>query len=153
MNRPLYESPQDVENERRVADKIAVAWNCTVSRLKRAYPVDYAIFTESKCRAFAELKCRRYTMAQLDSMGGFMLSMHKWAEARSLCNAAGVPFVVIVEDADGAVWWHRTTTFGNDGIVLGGRTDRGDDQDVEPVILLKASRFTAMLGTPHSRAA
>lgn len=139
--RPLYETAGSVAAERALAAAVADRWNVRAVRLKTAYPVDYAFMRDASTVAFAEIKCRRYPMAALDSMGGFMLSLHKWAAIKMLCAASGLPFVVIVSDGDGAVWAHRPDDFAHDGIAYSGRTDRGDAQDVEPVVLLRSARF------------
>lgn len=94
---------------------------------------------DGKCRALSEIKVRRYSMEQMARMGGFMLSLHKWTAARTLADAAKVPFLVVVE-AGGDIFWH-TANGEHDGISFGGRTDRNDADDVEPVVLLKPHRF------------
>lgn len=142
--RPLYESEDDRANERRLAAAVSVAWKVEPVKLKMAYNIDYALLRDGRTVAVSEFKCRKYSMEQLDSMGGFMLSLHKWMSAKHLSEAAGVPFVVVVADKDGVIWHHRPTEFVHDGIGYGGRTDRGDGQDVEPVVLLRKQRFAAM---------
>ena len=138
--RPLYETEANRINERAVAKLIEGKWNCKCVKLKQAYALDYALIRDGKVIAFMEIKCRNYTMDKLNSMGGFMISVHKWLEAKAICDVSSVPLCLVVRTHDG-VWYHKTSDFLNDGIGFGGRLDRGDDQDVEPVILLKGNRF------------
>ncbi len=154
--RPLYERPEDIANERRLAELVASEWDVQPLKLKTAYSVDYALTRAGRTLAFSEFKCRTYSMPQMDRMGGFMLSLHKWAAIKTLTDASGLPFVVVVGDGEGEVWHHRPTDFSHDGVAFGGRMDRGDHQDVEPVILLRMARFTRLnsrLGKTHSPAA
>lgn len=144
MSRPIYESARDLGNEARVAQRISAAWQCDVVKLKRAYAVDYALLTGRACRALCEIKVRSYSMERLGSMGGFMLSLHKWHEGQSLARAARVPFVIVV-DADGELHWHSVNGE-HDGLIFGGRSDRNDEQDVEPVVTLMPHRFTKLNG-------
>jgi len=138
--RPLYETEANRINERAVAQLVEGKWNCKCVKLKKAYALDYAIVRDKKIVSFMEIKCRNYTMEKLGSMGGFMISLHKWLEAKAICDVSNVPFCLVVRTNDG-VFWHKTTDFKNYEVSIGGRYDRGDDQDVEPVILLKPECF------------
>lgn len=140
MNRPLYETADNLKQEKAVADFASRKWGCSFAKLKKAYALDYAIIRDKKVVSFAEIKCRKYSMEKLDSMGGFMISLHKWIEAKNICQVSSVPFSLIIKTEDG-VWLHKTEDFSNDGVIIGGRYDRGDSQDVEPVVLLKSDRF------------
>ena len=140
MSRPFYETKENTQQEKAVADFASRKWGCDFAKLKKAYALDYAIIRDKKVISFAEIKCRNYNMDRLDSLGGFMLSLHKWLEAKNICQVSGVPFSLLIRTEDG-IWWHKTEDFLNDSITIGGRYDRGDDQDVEPVVLLKSNRF------------
>lgn len=138
--RPLYETEDNLREQEGVARLVEEKWKCKFVKLKKAYALDYAVLRGGKIVAFAEVKCRNYTMEKLNSFGGFMLSLHKWTEAKNISGVSGVPFVLIVKTIDG-FWHHSTTGFETDGISFGGRTDRNDLQDVEPVVILKGGRF------------
>jgi len=141
MTRPMYESQLDREAEAAVARELAERWNCTALKMKPSYVVDFAMLRHNKCEAFVEIKCRNYTMERMDSMGGFMLSLDKWRAGIDLARSSGALFVVVVDTPD-STWWHKVgTSPEHDGLSFRGRTDRGDPQDVEPVVLLKSWRF------------
>lgn len=146
--RPLYETVSHLTAEHALADRVAQAWCAQAVKLPRAYPCDYGFRRSGETVALAEFKCRRYPMARLEALGGFMLSLHKWAGVRALAQASGLPFVLVVEDGDSQVWWHRPTDFSHDGVGFGGRRDRDDPQDTEPVITLRAARFRPLRGLP-----
>lgn len=152
--RPLYESAVTRAAEEALARAVADAWRAQAVKIgATVYPVDYALVRDGRVAALAEFKCRRYPLAKLDRMGGFMLSLHKWIAIVQHAEAGGVPVFLVIEDGDGAVWWHRPRGAEHDGVVMGGRKDRGDAQDIEPVILLRASRFTSLPCRPCLRAA
>lgn len=138
MSRSLYETQKDQLAEARVAKRVAAKWDCRPIKLRPLYVIDYAMLRDGKCHAFVEIKCRSYSMRQMDDMGGFMLSLDKWCKGNELAKAGGTSFVIVV-DAVGGIYWYSGTE--HDGLSFGGRTDRDDPQDVEPVVLLKAARF------------
>lgn len=139
--RPIYETPQQHGAEATVMEEVAAAWGKAYARLPRFSPVDYATVDNGKITAFIEVKCRRQTMAELDALGGILLSLQKWSTAARMCQMADVPFVLVARAAD-LTWYYMTRDFTHDGAVMGGRRDRNDSDDIEPVILLRASRFT-----------
>lgn len=149
MNRPLYETNKDRLAEARVAKRVADKWLCKPVKLRPTYVVDYALLQGDVCKAFMEIKCRNYSMKQMDDMGGFMLSLDKWCKGTELAKAGGTSFVIVVDASDG-IWWHQAYSAEksvqprHDGLSFGGRMDRDDPQDVEPVVLLKYERFSRL---------
>jgi hypothetical protein len=144
MVRPVYESAEDRKNQHEIGMAITEAWGYTCLRLKRFYPVDFAFRNGSEIRAFGEIKQRRKTLEQLDVHGGIYLGLDKWARAKLICNTAGVPFVYVVRNPAG-IFYYRTTVFDGsaafDRLAMGGRLDRDDDQDIEPVVCFLSKRF------------
>jgi hypothetical protein len=143
VSRPLYETKKDILAEARVAKRVAIKWNCKPIKLRPLYVIDYAMLRDGKCHAFVEIKCRSYSMKQMDDMNGFMLSLDKWRAGIDLSRASGAEFIIVVDTPD-ATWWHQVNPerpADHDGLSFGGRTDRDDPQDVEPVVLLRYGRF------------
>lgn len=140
MSRPLYQTKDSLVQEREFANELCRMWGCRLDKLPLSYKVDFLMFRNDQPRAWCEVKAREYEMDQLEIMGGFMLSLAKWMEGKRLCDATGLPFIVAIKLLDG-IFWHKATDFQYDGLRVGGRKDRGDWQDVEPVILLQRSRF------------
>lgn len=143
MSRPLYENKAHLAKEFALADELAVLWKCEFEKLPIRYGVDYLIMRKGTIVGFCEMKVREYEMDQLERMGGFMLSLGKWLEGLRLRDVTGMPFVIAIKLLDG-IYWHSVTG-GHDGMKIGGRKDRGDWQDVEPVVLLKRARFTKLI--------
>jgi hypothetical protein len=136
----MYESSADRDNERDVIERAWERWpGMVITRLPRAYPVDYWASLDERS-AFVEIKCRNYTMQRLNEIGGVIISLQKWVTARALSAAAGVPLKVWVRTSDG-YWQHTTMDFLHDGVRIAGRSDRGDAEDIEPCITLRAGNF------------
>lgn len=147
---PKYESPEDLANEIEVSDWLAEKYRLAVIKTKTYFPVDFAVYdVAQRCRvqAVCEIKCRRdYTMERTDELGGYMLSLHKWGEARTMSVAGQIPFWLVVRDSAQVVWRHIPNNWQHDGVRIMGRTDRNNPDDIEPCVLLRMARFER-LGT------
>lgn len=150
--RPLYEADRHRAEERAMVERVAEAWHCRIQKLPLAYCVDWAIGSPRTrlTRAWIEAKDRsRYDWHFFERAGGVLLSAHKWATMRALAEATGVPCVFLLKVRDGSLWYHRPRDWSHDGVQIdGGRTDRGDWQDVEPCILLRQARFACVESRP-----
>jgi hypothetical protein len=144
MSRPLYESELDRGNESQVAKVIEAKWKCLAKKLKPACEVDYALERSGRIIAMMEVKCRAYTYGRLDELGGLMLSAHKWQAARRWWENHGIGFVLAVGLTDGV---YALSVHPDGGwpqklpLVMGGRLDRGDAQDIEPCVLIPMNLF------------
>jgi hypothetical protein len=141
--RPLYETKDDLNRETSVVNIIEKAWNCTMTKLPIRYHLDYVARRGDKAVAFCEIKTRNYTMAQIDSFGGYLMSIGKWSSAESLHKASGLPFSLVVHATDG-IYYSTFKEFIPDDVLVRGRTDRNDWQDIEPCVLLNTNRFTKL---------
>jgi hypothetical protein len=134
--RPLYESAKDLSNEFRVSGTLKECWDAEFVKLPMAYHIDWAIIRGSEIKAFAEFK-RRHNPK--DRYPTFMLSLKKFQNGKSLGAEVGVPFLIIVEWDDG-LWYcdakNVERTYG-----FGGRRDRNDSQDQEPVVFIPIQAF------------
>lgn len=139
--RPLYETKEHLVAESRTADILGAAWNCQFHKMPIRYNLDFVAKRGDIALAFCEFKTRNYTMAQIDSMGGYLLSIGKWSAAKTISEASCLPFTLIVTTTDG-IWYYTVKNFKPDSVLVRGRTDRNDWQDIEPCVLLKTNRFT-----------
>ena len=134
--RPIYESSKDLSNELRVSAHLKDCWNAEFVKLPMAYHVDWAVVRGTEIKAFAEFKRRQNPK---DRYPTFMISLNKWKNGRSLGNEIGVPFLIIVEWNDGLYYCDTKAVEPTYG--FGGRTDRGDSQDQEPVVFINTKAF------------
>jgi len=141
MSRPIYETEATLERERALADAIEILWSVTCRKLPIKYGLDYALMREGRIIAFAELKSRNtYTSEAMDKLGGVMLSLDKLEHAQRFIGFTGLPVFFVVELKDGifAAKFDEKPKF---KLAFGGRSDRDDWQDVEPVGFISLSQF------------
>lgn len=138
--RPLYETAADLDNEASIAKVLSLKWDCNFVKLPIRYHLDFVVTRDDKAIAYAEFKTRNYSMADIDKMGGYLMSIGKWSAAKQLCDATQLPFILVVKTLDG-VYRSSFTEFKPDDVLVRGRTDRNDWQDIEPCVLLNTQRF------------
>lgn len=141
--RPTYETAAHRAGEAAVAAKLAEAWGVEVAPLKPFYGIDRAIFADGKMRGVLEIKCRTYPSAQLAQWGGLILSAHKVMAASQWHAVQRMTFVLGLGLPDGVFAMAITPEdpWPVFEVMLAGRTDRGDSQDVEPCCLIPMDRF------------
>jgi hypothetical protein len=133
--RPLYETPESLEGERRVADLLEMYWSRKLVKLPIAYRVDFAVVKED-ITAWAEIKCRTAEYPEM------YLSLHKWMAGKELSRETGLPFVLVYGIKDKVYW--KTVEKDEPKIVIGGRQDRDDWQDMEPMAVFKLDQFKTL---------
>jgi hypothetical protein len=138
--RPLYETAADLDNEASIAKVLSLKWDCNFVKLPIRYHLDFVVTRGDQAIAYAEFKTRNYSMADIGKMGGYLMSIGKWSAAKQLCDASLLPFILVVKTLDG-VYRAGFTEFKPDGVLVRGRTDRNDWQDIEPCVLLNTQRF------------
>ena len=108
------------------------------------YHLDFVLTRGDKAVAYAEVKTRNYTMEKIGEMGGYLMSIGKWTAAKQLSEASRLPFILIVRTLDGlySSIFNHADGFIPDDVLVRGRTDRNDWQDIEPCVLLNTNKFT-----------
>lgn len=144
MTRPIYETQADLNNESAIISRLSSAWNTSFHKLPIRYHLDYAATKNGKVVGYLEIKVRKYTMAQIDKWGGYMLSIGKLQAAKQMCEISSSSFCLVVQCTDG-LYWMTIKDFSEFPVVITGRTDRGDAQDIEPCVLIPGARFTLMV--------
>lgn len=124
MNRPLYESANDLSNERRVAE-ILEQHKYILHKLPAQYGLDVVIHdaVENAPVAFGEIKARTFPMNKFSTA---MVNLHKVVRAKQLTDTTGLPSYLIVLWTDALA---RISFEADHSLQMGGRTDRGDPQD------------------------
>ena len=138
MNRPLYESPQDLTNEASLVGICEREWNCKAHKLAIKYGVDFALVRHQIVCAFVEIKART---TPRDRYPTYMISLDKMVRAGDLYSATGLPVFLVVGWTDGAGWTSLHQRDWARDVRIGGRTDRGDAQDTEPVVHIPVFEF------------
>jgi hypothetical protein len=141
MTRPIYETPDDLHNEADVLRLISQLWPSKFHKLPIRYHLDYAATKDNGAVvAYLEIKVRKHSMDQIDKWGGYMLSLAKLQTAEALCRISKAVFVLVVKCPEG-VYWSKISDFTQFPVVIAGRTDRGDSQDVEPCVMIPTKLF------------
>lgn len=145
MSRPLYETPATLSLEAATANRICCAWGIDLVKLPIRYNLDHLGFTKgtSQSVCWVEIKNRPgYSWDHITQLGGYMLSYHKWQTGLMMMNET-LPFVLAVCDNqnDLRCLIVRSTIGTGFPVRMGGRSDRSDDQDIEPVIIIPVEKF------------
>ena len=120
-------------------------WNCTLHKVPLKYQVDWLAMRGKDPMAFVEFKHRN--KLSINAYPRYMISLDKWMKAKQLCKEVEIPFIMVITFTEGTyygVFAHNglhDVTYG-----FGGRYDRGDAQDVEPMIYLPLKKFMKIEG-------
>jgi hypothetical protein len=98
-------------------------------KLHGAAAVDWYGVRDSRIVAFYELKRRAHPV---DKYPTVFMSWRKWITLQLTALAFGVPGVFVVQFADSLRWIDVRKVSG--ALSLAGRTDRGLENDIEPII-------------------
>lgn len=142
MNRPLYESLDNLANEEEVAEACARVWQVQVVKLKPLYRVDRATVFDGEVTGLLEIKCRQHVAG---TYADYMISLDKLVGLLEFSSLTGLSVLLVVRFTDRTLW-HQVTRdaaraywYG-----MGGRTDRNDLQDTEPVGYIPLKLFQAL---------
>lgn len=141
--RPVYETEQNLSQEQAVALTISKAWDIGVRKLKKLYPFDWAFIYEGEVTGFLEIKCR--TNASAD-YADYMISADKIRWACSMISAFDCRCILAVQWTDRLGAHNINPEQFNYVLEMGGRNDRGDDQDIEPVVKIPLKWFKTIDG-------
>lgn len=144
MTRPIYETENDRQRELSVAEMVSVFVGGKLVKTRPMSSIDYIVLDmDGVASGLMEIKVRRYTVEELDRMGGFFLSERKLLLIYATAKHMKVDFHLVVKTEncllllsliDGKPWpkLERMT---------GGRFDRGDKKDVETMCLFPTTMF------------
>ena len=137
MNRPLYETESDRVHEYDVMSDVYRKFGADeFLKLPMSYGFDFALYKQNQLKAVVEVKCRKQRYDTL------ILSLQKF-----MCGLGylreGIPaFLVVVWDGHGTfVRRFREFDLKVLRIEFGGRSDRGDPDDQEPVVHIPIEEF------------
>jgi len=144
--RKLYEDDKSLAAERELAATLESKWRCKLHKLPISYHLDYMATRTEHCEffnettekavSFIELKCRT---CKHDAFDTYMLALSKLVKARELSQNTGLPVFLGVKWSDRMGFVRLNTCQSQLGI--GGRKDRKDWQDIEPVVHIPIYQF------------
>ena len=145
--RPIYETPGDRAREASVVDAFASHYSLETIKLPARYPFDFAVLRDSDdgnvITAFGEVKVRTHACGAFPTV---ILSVAKWSEGMALVERTGTRFLLVVgwDSGSDVRWVDLTTLTGPPRIAPGGRQDRGDSDDAEPVVHIPIHVFRSV---------
>lgn len=123
-------------NEDEVIRQFAASRNAMAVRMPLKSAIDWSLQAGPHITGWVEIKCRKVAR---DVYPTLILSAHKYINAMQMRNMFDIPLLIVVRYTDGLYFWEV------DGRKLdvrhGGRADRGDWQDVEPVVHIPVELF------------
>lgn len=136
MSRPLYETENDRAKEADVVRKL-MSPNDTIHKLPIRYGVDFIMFRNDVPNKWIEVKCRNNPK---DKYPDLMISVAKITSGIELSKTTGIPFILVVDWEDCIC---SLRIYNTDGMSIswGGRQDRDDTQDMEPVYHIPSAHF------------
>lgn len=136
--RPMYENDENRADEEATAKQVSEKWGCEYHKLPISYRIDYALIRHGIVMAFAEVKSRKnHTPDRYDD---YLLSLAKYNALCEISRNVGTKSLLVIKWKDRVTF----TTVPCEGIrvKMGGRDDRGDDADIEPMVYIPMSNFT-----------
>jgi hypothetical protein len=119
-----------------VADVLSSAWNCELIKLQVRDAFDYAATRGKNITAFVEVKTRTNPMHKYPT---YMISMTKVMNANAVFMSTGTPSLLVVKWTDCMGWVQLNQN--KFTLEIGGRRDRHDAQDIEPVCHISIDLF------------
>ena len=137
MKRTVYENEATLSREREFADMLAGRVDMGLQKLPRQYRVDFAMVDKKSGEVYCwlETKCRTGR-----SFKHFMLSLSKWQAGIRLSQETGKPFLIGFRWKDGDYILQVNKDY-IPLLLVGGRDDRDDPEDIEPVVQIPKKMF------------
>jgi len=143
MSRVMYESQKNLGEEQNALRYISQKWGVSYAKLPISYKLDYTMYRNGTHVGFIEVKCRTN---KLNDYKTYILSLSKVKEARILADMTNTKSLLIVRWSDYTGWINLRSEF---IIKQGGRSDRNDWQDQEPVCHFNISKFKIIAETKN----
>ena len=131
----MYENDNDLRSEKNLISYVSDCWNVASYKLPMSYKIDYVMYRDDSPVGFAEVKVRTHTFGTFPT---YIISLAKVMEARRLARETNTKSILIVS------WTDRTgflDFFSHHQIRHGGRSDRNDWQDQEPMCHFDLKNF------------
>ena len=138
--RPKYETFEDLSKETIAIKKFISSFGEPVDfvKLPIQYKMDFCLIDNKTIKTFVEVKCRTNEKIAFST---YIISMSKVVVARSYSDF-GVNCILLVQWTDQMGWVDLSSKEWE--AKIGGRKDRGDWQDIEPVVHIPISEFNTV---------
>ena len=135
--RQIYETRIDLDNEKSICKTIEAACGLRLKKLSIKYNLDFIGFRNGKAVAVIEVKKRHNRYSKYPTV---ILSLAKYNRGVEFYQINDLKFIFCVQFEDGYFFYEYQNEDRFD-VQIGGRTDRNDDQDIEPVMHIPIVRM------------
>ena len=141
MSRTRYERPEDVANEYAAIAKFSVLFpGAEVTRLSDEGHAFTVLSKKGAAKVVVEIKTRHISSVKYPT---FMISKQKY-DALCALHEKGLRCGILVQWTDKLGFATVPTEYTTN---VGGRTDRGDPRDIEPMVYINTKRFERVGGS------
>ena len=135
--RPTYETSEDLSKEALAIKKFIASFGEAVAfeKLPIQYKMDFCLIDDETVCTFVEVKCRTNKKTAYST---YIISMSKVVVAKAYSDI-GIKCILLVQWTDEMGWVDLSNN--EWPVKIGGRKDRGDWQDIEPVAHIPISEF------------
>lgn len=92
----IYETKRNELDERRIANYVSYVYGVVMCKTPQFAVVDYIALRDNKPVALIEIKSRKQTIEQINSMGGYLISQNKLESMRYLSDLLRLPATLVV---------------------------------------------------------
>jgi hypothetical protein len=142
MARTRYATPQTEAEQNALRDRFCKAYEMTWIKApdnQRINTLLYKPKVSGDAVAYGEFRCRTNSH---DTYPTYMLDRHTWGLMKLRFKTEGKPVVLVVGFSDGDYYIKITPELAQQVVNgIGGRHDRGDVKDVEPVVHIPIDSF------------
>jgi hypothetical protein len=140
--RPIYESNANLRDERLIADYIESKsqQGLKLYKMHMKQRIDFMGIAGNLAHSVYEVKRRHNNHDQYPTL---ILSLEKFSKGIEFFTNYNLGFYFVVAFDDG-VYYYQYRAQDRFAIDLGGRTDRNDKQDIEPVIHIPKNRLIVL---------
>lgn len=144
MTRPQYENEASLKGEADTIFEVNKAWGVDLIKMPIKNKIDCLMKHKKsgESRAFVELKrraCKRHKYPT------YMISLDKWVAGLTMEVNTGLPFILVVDWEDEIGYLKCQPAVGAINVNMGGRKDRNDAQDIEPVVHIPIYLFETLV--------
>lgn len=137
--RIFYETADDLKNEQSISNILSLEFDMILKKMHPKMAIDFMAFDSLDIRAMAvfEVKRRQVNHNKYQSV---ILSLAKFNKGIEFYKNNDLSFIFAVEFNDG-IFTYEYSPDDFFMIVFGGRKDRDDHQDIEPVVHIPLHRM------------
>lgn len=137
--RPIYENRSTMLDEQDFAKHLGMLTKCNLVKCPRNFRIDFAAVRNSKVVSFIEYRKRSNAM---DYYPTFMTAANKKIYAQAIHRSSSLPVYMFVQWTDHLGYADLVSCKAKWSV--GGRKDRNDPADFEPVIQIPLSEFKTL---------